>query len=81
VTDPDHDAPDPESLANQPETDSAPPGSTSAQAVDLDAVERDLTGVEVALSRLAEGTYWTDEVTGSPIPDHILAADPTARRS
>lgn len=49
--------------------------------VDLDAIERDLTGVEVALSRLAEGTYWTDEVTGSPLPDHVLAADPTARRA
>lgn len=49
--------------------------------IDLDAIERDLTGVEVALSRLAEGTYWTDEITGSPLPDHVLAADPTARRS
>lgn len=48
--------------------------------IDLDAIARDLTGVEVALSRLAEGTYWTDEVTGSPLPDHVLATDPTARR-
>jgi len=49
--------------------------------VDLDAVERDLAGVERALERLSEGTYWTDEVTGEPIPEHVLATDPTARRA
>jgi RNA polymerase-binding transcription factor DksA len=50
-------------------------------AVDLDAVERDLAAVEVALERLSEGTYWTDEVTGEPIAEQVLAADPTARRA
>ncbi len=49
--------------------------------VDLDAVERDLAAVEVALERLSDGTYWTDEVTGEPLPEHVLAADPTARRA
>ena len=49
--------------------------------VDLDAVERDLAGVERALERLSDGTYWTDEVTGGPIAEHVLAADPTARRA
>jgi len=49
--------------------------------VDLDAIERDLAAVERALERLSDGTYWTDEVTGEPIPDHLLAADPTARRA
>ena len=49
--------------------------------IDLDAVERELAAVEVALERLNEGTYWTDEVTREPIPDHVLAADPTARRA
>ncbi len=49
--------------------------------VDLDAVERDLAGVEQALERLSNGTYWTDEVTGEPIPEQVLAADPTARRA
>ena len=49
--------------------------------VDLDAIERDLHAVETALNRLADGTYWTDEVTGAPIPEHLLANDPTARRS
>lgn len=49
--------------------------------VDLDAVERDLTAVEVALARLADGTYYTDEVTGQTITDDVLAADPTARRA
>jgi RNA polymerase-binding transcription factor DksA len=48
--------------------------------LDLDAIERDLADVEVALTRLDAGTYWTDEVTGDPLPQELLAADPTARR-
>ena len=48
--------------------------------LDLDAIERDLADVEVALTRLDAGTYWTDEVTGDPLPQDLLAADPTARR-
>ena len=44
-------------------------------------IERDLAAVETALQRLSDGTYWTDEVTGEPIPEHILVADPTARRA
>jgi RNA polymerase-binding transcription factor DksA len=54
---------------------------TPAPEVDLDAIERDLAGVERALERLSDGTYWTDEVTGEPIPDEVLASDPTARRA
>jgi RNA polymerase-binding transcription factor DksA len=50
-------------------------------SVDLDAIEADLRNVEVALDRLADGTYWTDEVTGQPIPDEVLVLDPTARRA
>ncbi len=49
-------------------------------ALDLDAIERDLADVEVALTRLDAGTYWTDEVTGAELPAHLLAANPTARR-
>lgn len=52
-----------------------------AAPVDLDAVEHDLTSVEVALNRLADGTYWTDEVTGQPIPEHVLVDNPLARRA
>ena len=48
--------------------------------LDLDSIERDLADVEVALARLDAGTYWTDEVTGSPLPHDLLAANPTARR-
>jgi RNA polymerase-binding transcription factor DksA len=54
---------------------------TDGEPVDLDAVERDLAAVERALERLSDGTYWTDEVTGEPIPAERLAADPTARRA
>ena len=46
--------------------------------LDLDAVERDLRGVEVALERLDDGTYWTDEVDGQPIPDDVLVRRPAA---
>jgi RNA polymerase-binding transcription factor DksA len=48
--------------------------------LDLDAIERDLAAVEVALTRLDAGTYWTDEVTGAELPHDLLVADPTARR-
>jgi RNA polymerase-binding transcription factor DksA len=49
--------------------------------LDLAAIERDLEGVEAALRRLEDGTYWADEVSGAPIPDDVLAADPVARRA
>ena len=52
----------------------------SPDPLDLERIERDLAGVETALARLDDGTYWTDEVTGEPIPDEVLAADPVARR-
>ena len=52
-----------------------------APEVDFDVIERDLAAVEIALQRLSDGTYWTDEVTGEPIPEHVLAADPTTRRA
>jgi RNA polymerase-binding transcription factor DksA len=50
------------------------------EPIDLDGIERDLAGVEVALSRLDAGTYWTDEVTGQALSDELLAANPTVRR-
>ncbi len=49
--------------------------------LDLDGIERDLADVEVALARLDAGTYWTDEVTGQPLPEELLAGSPTARRA
>jgi len=52
----------------------------SAAPLDLDGIERDLADVEVALARLDAGTYWTDEVTGDPLPAEFLANQPTARR-
>jgi len=53
----------------------------SDDALDLDAVERDLADVESALSRLDDGTYWTDEISGEPLDDDLLAERPTARRA
>lgn len=51
-----------------------------ARSLDLDGIERDLADVELALTRLDDGAYWTDEVTGDALPDDLLAEHPTARR-
>ena len=50
-----------------------------AGPLDLDGIERDLADVEVALTRLDVGTYWTDEVTGQELSGDLLAQHPTAR--
>ncbi len=46
----------------------------------FDRIEADLADVEVALARLDAGTYWTDEVSGEPLAESLLAERPTARR-
>lgn len=81
-----HTGPDAEPVAS-PDAgtpDDAPVGSESADdtvaPIDLDRIESDLAGVEQALARLADGTYWTDEITGDTIPDEVLHDDPIARR-
>lgn len=56
----------------------ASPDETST--FDADRIESDLADVEVALARLDAGTYWTCEVSGTPLPDDLLASKPTARR-
>ena len=61
--------------------DEAEHGGGGLSEIDVVGIEADLDGVQAALTRLADGTYWTDEVTGTPIPADVLAADPLARRS
>jgi len=74
--------PDVTATAETPATPTEPTKTVaSGDEVDLDAIEQDLTDTEVALSRLADGTYWTDEVTGQPLSDEVLSANPTARRA
>ena len=77
--------PDEQPAVVTPSTDDPAPAASgpppAAAALDLDAVEHDLTAVEVALNRLADGTYWTDEVTGQPIPEHVLVDNPLSRRA
>ena len=51
------------------------------QPLNLDDMERDLADVELALGRLENGTYWTDELTGAPLDSSHLATNPTARRN
>lgn len=72
-------------MSDEPTTPDRDPGAAAdppaPEPLDLDRIERDLAGVEAALARLDDGTYWTDEVTGEAIPDEVLAADPVARRN
>jgi RNA polymerase-binding transcription factor DksA len=49
--------------------------------IDVVGIEADLDAVQTALTRLADGSYWTDEVTGEPIPADVLEANPLARRA
>ena len=60
--------------------DPTSPEAEAGDSPDLGHVMHQLDAVETALERLDAGTYWTDEVTGEPIPDHVLEADPVARR-
>jgi len=55
--------------------------SIEPDPIDLDRIDRDLVGVEAALSRLDDGTYWTDEITGEALDAQLLADDPVARRN
>jgi hypothetical protein len=58
-----------------------PAPAPSRPQIDLDQVGRDLAGVEAALARLDDGTYWTDEVTREPLDELLLSDDPVARRN
>jgi len=47
----------------------------------VDAIERDLNDVDVAMDRLEKGTYFSDEITGTPLQTDFLTANPLARRN
>jgi hypothetical protein len=64
-----------------PSRDPSPGDQPPRDDLDLDLIAAELADVEVAMERIQAGTYWTDEVTGEPIPDEHLAANPTTRRS
>ena len=81
VSDVTDESPDPHTPPDDEVGENPQPAPTGTAEIDLDAIERDLAGVERALARLSEGTYWTDEVTGEPISGDILDEDPTARRA
>ena len=60
------------------------PAPTAVETIphDLASAEPDIdkaNDVQTALERLNDGNYWTDEITGEPIADDVLAAHPTAR--
>jgi len=73
---------DPIEPTDAPESDRiSAPDVAGRDDLDLDQIDADLTGVERALGRLDDGTYWTDEVTGAPLDTSVLEADPTATRN
>jgi RNA polymerase-binding transcription factor DksA len=55
--------------------------SPTSSPLDLDGIDQDLTDVETALQRLDAGTYFVDEITGAPLSQDLLNANPTARRA
>jgi RNA polymerase-binding transcription factor DksA len=71
----------PEQTAEASPNRAVPDAPDRSPNADLDRIGRDLAGVEAALARLDDGTYWTDEVTGEQIPDAVLISDPVARRA
>ena len=60
--------------------DGSPGVPPAVSEPDLERIAGDLADIERALDRLDDGSYWTDEVTGEPIPDELHALDPAARR-
>lgn len=70
----------PDTSHDVPAAPAPDPATVPAAAPDLERIAGDLADIEVALDRLTDGTYWTDEITGETIPDDVLAEDPTARR-
>lgn len=61
--------------------DASAPADPHQPPFAADEIEADLAAVEVALARLDAGTYWTDEVTGEPLPEELLLEHPAARRA
>lgn len=68
-------------VPDSPLHDADSPATSDSGPVDLGRIEADFGDVERALARLDDGTYWTCEITGAPIPDEHLAADPVSRRA
>ncbi|HXZ82563.1 MAG TPA: TraR/DksA C4-type zinc finger protein [Acidimicrobiales bacterium] len=62
----------------EPSRESRDPASDEARTL-LAEAERDLRAIEVAMERLAGGTYSTCELCGSPIEPERLAVAPTER--
>ena len=56
-------------------------GTTSNSPSDLDVIDANLDSVEIALVRLENGTYFSDEITGKPLDEQLLSESPIARRA
>jgi RNA polymerase-binding transcription factor DksA len=60
---------------------SAPEASNGFDTSTAERIEREFGEVEAALTRLDESRYGVCEITGEPISDDMLAADPVRRTS
>jgi hypothetical protein len=60
---------------------SGAPEQPTADDPSLDQLADDLAGVEQALERLEDGTYWIDDTSGEPVSGDVLSDDPTAHRA
>jgi RNA polymerase-binding transcription factor DksA len=78
---PNEPAPSPSPQGDRAIDDTIDRDAIDRDAIDLDAIEADLDAVQLALGRLVDGIYWTDEVTGAPISIEVLEADPLVRRA
>lgn len=56
-------------------------GTTSSSPLDLAEIDTNLDAVEIALVRLENGTYFSDEITGKPLDEQLLNDNPIARRA
>ena len=63
---------------SDPETDLSSPAAADERA-EAARLRAELDAVEVALTRLDDGTYGTCEVCGGSLPDELLARTPQTR--
>ena len=71
---------DDERMVPDPSGRPAAPPSPRDDAGQLERIEAELSGVEVALRRLDEGTYGTCETCEAGLGPAVIAADPLTTR-
>ncbi len=60
--------------------DPGSPGAGATAEATPELIEHRLAGIERALERLEDGSYWHCEVCGASLPADLLEADPARSR-